>query len=345
MATLMADLARVAKYVTDPRIRELLVAKDREKKGEHGGIGTPATRSAIIAGLIRRGYIEERSKQVVSTSLGRAFHDTLPASATAPDMTALWHEQQDQIRRGETTLEDFLRGVGAFIADEVVQAREAKLVLGPDATVNAGPVCPACTKGVMSRREGPTGPFLGCSRYPDCRCTRPLDGEDGASPPDPIRTATAAGTNAPKRNTAWSAARKAEHETRSATRSDGGPGGTSTGGNRTSWRANGKRAAEGKAAGRRTLFRAGPAGRADTGTTDEVAVRAKKTSAKKTSAKKARAGTTSGKATSGGATSGKKTSGKKTSGKKTSGKKASGKKASGKKASGKATRARRRAGR
>ena len=251
MATLMADLARVAKYVTDPRIRELLVAKDREKKGEHGGIGTPATRSAIIAGLIRRGYIEERSKQVVSTSLGRAFHDTLPASATAPDMTALWHEQQDQIRRGETTLEDFLRGVGAFIADEVVQAREAKLVLGPDATVNAGPVCPACSKGVMSRRKGPTGPFLGCSRYPDCRCTRPLDGEDGASSPDPIRGATAAGTNAPKRNTAWSAARKAEHETRSATRSDGGTGGTSTGDRATS----GKKASGKKTSGKATRAR------------------------------------------------------------------------------------------
>ena len=177
MATLMADLARVAKYVTDPRIRALLLAKDKEKKGEHGGIGTPATRSAIIAGLIRRGYIEERSKQVSSTTLGRAFHDTLPPSATAPDMTALWHEQQDQIRRGETTLEAFLRGVGAFIAEEVVQAREAELAIG----AKSGPVCPACTKGVMGTREGPKGPFLGCSRYPDCRHTSPVNGAGGGT--------------------------------------------------------------------------------------------------------------------------------------------------------------------
>ena len=176
MATLLADLARVAKYVTDPRIRELLVAKDREKKGEHGGIGTPATRSAIIAGLIRRGYIEEREKQVTSTALGRAFHDSLPASATAPDMTALWHEQQDQIRRGETTLESFLQGVGTFIAEEVARAREATLALG----AASGPVCPGCTRGVIGRRKGPTGPFLGCSRYPECRYTSPLEG-DGAS--------------------------------------------------------------------------------------------------------------------------------------------------------------------
>jgi len=36
MATLLKDLARVAKYVTDPKIRQLLLAKDQEKKGEHG---------------------------------------------------------------------------------------------------------------------------------------------------------------------------------------------------------------------------------------------------------------------------------------------------------------------
>lgn len=182
MATLMADLARVAKYVTDPRIRALLVAKDREKQGEHGGIGTPATRSAIVAGLIRRGYIEERGKQVSSTTLGRAFHDTLPPIATAPDMTALWHEQQDQIRRGETTLEAFLHEVGAFIAKEVVAAREARLVIGPA----SGPVCPACTRGVMGRRRGPTGAFMGCSRYPDCRHTTPV-GEVAGNKPAPGR--------------------------------------------------------------------------------------------------------------------------------------------------------------
>jgi len=213
MATLLADLARVAKYVTDPRIRELLLAKDKEKKGEHGGIGTPATRSAIIAGLIRRGYIEEKAKRVTSTTLGRAFHDTLPASATAPDMTALWHEQQDQIRRGETTLEDFLRGVGAFIADEVRQARAAKLVLGP----SSGPLCPACTQGVMGRRKGPTGPFLGCSRYPDCRHTAPVDSDDRAVSGAPVTRAARSGAEAPAGSSKRRAAKRGGRSTAAGT--------------------------------------------------------------------------------------------------------------------------------
>ncbi len=178
MATLLKDLAAVAKYVTDPRVKALLLAKDADKKGERGGIGTPATRSSIIATLLRRGYIEELGKKVLSTTLGRDFHDALPASATAPDMTALWHEQQERIRGGEMTLEAFLEGVAAHVEEEVARASSAPI------RVNAtGPACPACSKGVMKERKGPKGAFLGCSRYPECRHT----GEVAATPKRPRR--------------------------------------------------------------------------------------------------------------------------------------------------------------
>lgn len=172
MATLLKDLAAVAKYVTDPRVKALLLAKDADKKGERGGIGTPATRSAIIATLLRRGYIEESGKKVLSTALGRDFHDALPASATAPDMTALWHEQQERIRGGEMTLEAFLDGVARHVGEEVARAGSA-----PIRVVATGPSCPACAKGVMKVRKGPKGTFLGCSRYPDCRHTAEVEGE------------------------------------------------------------------------------------------------------------------------------------------------------------------------
>lgn len=50
-ATLLKDLANIAKYVKDPDIKKLLIDKDKGKDGENGGIGTPATRSAIISRL------------------------------------------------------------------------------------------------------------------------------------------------------------------------------------------------------------------------------------------------------------------------------------------------------
>ncbi|EHO4943880.1 DNA topoisomerase III, partial [Campylobacter coli] len=52
MTTLLKDLNSVAKYVSDERIKKLLIEKDKDKKGESGGIGTPATRSNHIKTLI-----------------------------------------------------------------------------------------------------------------------------------------------------------------------------------------------------------------------------------------------------------------------------------------------------
>ncbi|WP_163455181.1 hypothetical protein, partial [Escherichia coli] len=65
MATLLTDLTRVAKYVRDERLRKLLIEKDKGKAGEHGGIGTPATRDSIIATLFDRGFLIEKGKNIV----------------------------------------------------------------------------------------------------------------------------------------------------------------------------------------------------------------------------------------------------------------------------------------
>ena len=67
IATLLSDLTRVAQYVRDDRLRKLLVDKDNGKEGEHGGIGTPATRDTIIATLFERGYLAEKGKNIIST--------------------------------------------------------------------------------------------------------------------------------------------------------------------------------------------------------------------------------------------------------------------------------------
>ncbi|OCR84545.1 hypothetical protein CFT12S05168_09185 [Campylobacter fetus subsp. testudinum] len=57
MTTLLKDLNSVAKYIKDESIKKLFLEKDKGKKGEHGGIGTPATRSVHIKNLIDKEYI------------------------------------------------------------------------------------------------------------------------------------------------------------------------------------------------------------------------------------------------------------------------------------------------
>jgi DNA topoisomerase III len=118
-ATLLKDLQRVAKYVKDPRIKQLLIDRDQGKKGENGGIGTPATRAAMLAKLQERGFYAVEKKKLIPTPLGLDFIAALPAIATTPDMTALWHEQQQMIEAGELTVDAFLDELERFIADQV----------------------------------------------------------------------------------------------------------------------------------------------------------------------------------------------------------------------------------
>lgn len=107
-ASLIAVMVRVADFVTDPEIKKLLKEKDKDKKDEHGGIGTPATRAGIIETLLQRNYIVEEKNKLIPTPAGMALIDALPPVATRPDMTALWSEKQNQIESGELTVEQFI---------------------------------------------------------------------------------------------------------------------------------------------------------------------------------------------------------------------------------------------
>ena len=114
--TLLRDLQRVAKYVKDPRIKALLVNRDKDTDGENGGIGTPATRAEMLKTLLNRNFYTVEKKKLIPTDLGISFIHSLPAIITEPDMTALWHEQQQMIEKGEMTCEEFLDELERFIA-------------------------------------------------------------------------------------------------------------------------------------------------------------------------------------------------------------------------------------
>lgn len=161
MATLLTDLTRVARYIRDEHLRTALQEKDKSKQGEHGGIGTPATRDSIIATLFARGYLVEQGKSIVSTPTGRQFYDTLPDQARYPDMTALWHEQQKAIQAGERDVESFIRELVEYIAGEVGAVKAQ----GIGMTVEA-PLCPECRKP-LRRIKGRKGFFWGCTGFAD----------------------------------------------------------------------------------------------------------------------------------------------------------------------------------
>lgn len=160
MATLLADLTRVAKYVRDERLRALLIAKDKAKEGEHGGIGTPATRDSIIATLFERGYLAEQGKNIISTRTGREFYDALPDQAKFPDMTALWHEQQKAIETGQRDTVSFINELMVYISGEISKVKAD----GIGTLKVSFHACPHCGKA-LRRIKGPRGFFWGCTAY------------------------------------------------------------------------------------------------------------------------------------------------------------------------------------
>lgn len=99
--TLIADMASIAKYVSDERLREVLKRKDDGKKGESGGIGTTATRGDIIEKLKVKKFIVEEKGKILSTELGREFYKMLPKEIRGADVTALWWLLQEEVSKGK----------------------------------------------------------------------------------------------------------------------------------------------------------------------------------------------------------------------------------------------------
>ena len=148
-----------------------MVEKDKDKAGEHGGIGTPATRDVIIATLFDRGFIaygkKGKTQTIVSTKTGQGFYDLLPDTAKYPDMTAVWHEQQREIEHGNGSVNAFLDSLIAYIGKETIRVAENGLNL----SIAKHP-CPACSSPMMIRKSK-NGKYWGCSRFPECKSTLP----------------------------------------------------------------------------------------------------------------------------------------------------------------------------
>ncbi|CAM3424406.1 DNA topoisomerase III [Pseudostreptobacillus hongkongensis] len=114
-ATLLKDMTSISKYVKDPKIKEILLKKDKDKKGESGSIGTPATRASIIEGLFKKGYLEYQGKNIKSTALAIEYLKTLPEELKAADMTALWYVIQEDIKDGKVGKEALIK----YVLDDI----------------------------------------------------------------------------------------------------------------------------------------------------------------------------------------------------------------------------------
>lgn len=164
-ATLNEDMTRIAKYVTDLEIKRLLELKDKDKKGENGSIGTSATRSMIIDGLVAKGYLEESGKRLISTPLGRELYRILPDEIKKADMTARWWTIQEDIRAGSGTCESLTENVLETIRNIISKTYPPvdQNVMTKNITERFHDVlgaCPLCGGNVIEGSKG-----FGCSNW------------------------------------------------------------------------------------------------------------------------------------------------------------------------------------
>lgn len=155
--TFLQDLKRVAVYCKDEKIKQLLKDKDKNKSGERGGIGTPATRSAIIKNLYDRGYIKDEKKNIVSTDLGKELISFLPDTITYPDMTALWHEQLKDMDSSIESVNVFVKSVTDFSVKEINEIQTKDIKFKSNAIK-----CPECD-GFLKRIKWKGSFFWSCS--------------------------------------------------------------------------------------------------------------------------------------------------------------------------------------
>lgn len=157
-ASLLAALVRVADFVTDPVIKKLLKDKDKDKKDEHGGIGTPATRAAMLEALKKRNYITLEKGKLIPTDTGYALIDALPGIAVNPDMTALWAEKQTAIENGELTVEEFINELYDELTGMISDVDLGEMKIEPAAPAGQSPrlssPCPSCGKAIIIRPKG-----------------------------------------------------------------------------------------------------------------------------------------------------------------------------------------------
>lgn len=137
-STLLAAMETAGKEIEDDTMRQAM--KD-------SGIGTPATRAAIIETLLKREYMVRQQKKLVPTEKGLALHSVVKNMAIANvEMTGKWEAELAKIERGEASADGFTHSIEGYTREITAE------LLGCDRLFShkdSGYQCPKCKQGIM----------------------------------------------------------------------------------------------------------------------------------------------------------------------------------------------------
>lgn len=173
-ASLLAAMENAGRDLEDEKLRE-------QMKGS--GLGTPATRAAIIERLIQVGYAARKGRALSATEKGVSLIAIAPAEIASPETTGKWELALDEIARNQRDTQRFMEGIRrlstflvSYARDTQTEAsfpeemkRRGKGGKGKKAAFKAvpGAQCPLCGQAVQENAKA-----FGCSAWREgCRFT------------------------------------------------------------------------------------------------------------------------------------------------------------------------------
>jgi len=138
-------------------------ADETDSGVERRGLGTPATRAAIIEKLIKTGFVERDKKNLIPTEKGKNLITVLPEPLKSPLLTSEWENRLLRVEHGELSGESFISGITAMTA-EIVKSNDAPKpefagLFAKSGSKKAGASLGACPRCGAPVREGGRGFF------------------------------------------------------------------------------------------------------------------------------------------------------------------------------------------
>lgn len=129
--------------------------EDIPEDAERKGLGTPATRAAIIEKLVAAGFVERKGKNLIPTKAGINLVTVLPEALTSPMLTAEWELRLCAVAKGEANPGDFMEGIRSMTR-ELVQtyshiSEDGQKLFAPEKEVIGN--CPRCGKPVYEGKK------------------------------------------------------------------------------------------------------------------------------------------------------------------------------------------------
>ena len=152
-SSLLSAMENAGRFVEDEALKEQM--KD-------SGLGTPATRAAIIERLLTVGYIVRKGKTLIPTEKGMKLIEVVPVEMSSPQTTGKWEKGLSSISKGNMTEEKFMASIRRYVQFLIRDAESgrradvvfpAEQVRGKRRKTNAFGKCPLCGRDILENTK------------------------------------------------------------------------------------------------------------------------------------------------------------------------------------------------